>query len=259
MKHLIYIIIILFFSCLFAVGTEASCLAQNTNREKKGGFFSLFRGKTPIERATTTIPKPTPTESKKIGWYMNYEIQDGDTVYMDIIQPTWVFAKTRGKKSSDWRRYYRLVYNFSIVYPYSLVARKLVKEADNTIESSHFNRIQKEKYIKQMQNELFEAFEVPLKHMTISQGVLLVKLVNREVGRSTYLLIKDYKSGIAAIFWQGVARLFGNDLKADYDPAGADKAVESLVQKWDSGQFDALYYSIFYVYPPKPNIPSKYR
>jgi len=239
------------------MGTGPSCHAQNDKKGNRGGFFSLFRGPTPIERVSQ--PKPTPTESKKIGWYMNYEVDHGDTVYLDVIQPTWVFAKMKGKQSRDWRRYYRLVYNFSVVYPYALVARKMVRQADSTMSANHFNRIQRDRYIKGMQNELFNAFETPLKHMTISQGVLLVKLVNREVGRSTYSLIKDYKSGIAAGFWQGIARIFGNNLKADYDPDGADKAVESLVQRWDRGQFNAFYYSIFYDYPPKPNIPSKYK
>jgi hypothetical protein len=57
-------------------------------------------------------------------------------------------------------------------------------------------------------------------------------------------------------FWQGVARIFGQNLKSRYDPKGQDKVTEELVQKWQKGEFDALYYSIFYEYPAKPNLPN---
>jgi hypothetical protein len=190
---------------------------------------------------------------------MNYEIVNGDTVYFDVIQPTWIFAKSKGEKSRNWKRYYRLVYNFNIVYPYALAARTIVERVDSTVNAEHFNRIQKERYMRQMQNDLLKTFGPTFKHMTISQGVLLVKLVDREIGRSSYSVIKDYKNGIAAGFWQGIARIFGNNLKNQYDPTGADRTVEELVKKWESGQFDSFYYSIFWEYPPHANIPSKYK
>ena len=57
-------------------------------------------------------------------------------------------------------------------------------------------------------------------------------------------------------FWQGVAKIFKNDLKKNYDPQGEDKMTEYLVEKWQKGEFDALYYSIFYEMPKHPKLAS---
>ena len=109
-----------------------------------------------------------------------------------------------------------------------------------------------------MQNELFDVFESQMRSMTVSQGALLMKLIDREVGKSSYNIIKDYKSGIAATFWQGIAKVFGTDLKKPYDPEGDDKLTEELVQIWEAGDFQAFYFSIFWKDPPVVPIPEKY-
>ena len=95
--------------------------------------------------------------------------------------------------------------------------------------------------------------------MTISQGQLLCRLVDRDIGKSSYDIVKDYKSGVAAGFWQGVAKLFKQNLKSKYDPNGEDRMTEYLIEKWEQGQFEALYYSVFLEWPKRTEIPSKYR
>lgn len=189
---------------------------------------------------------------------LGYEIVDGDTLFFDVLNPSKVtsFRKMKGR---EWRRYYRLVWNFSKTYPYALVARKLIEKTDAELEENDFSRRKREKYINAIQKELFTAFEQPMRGMTVSQGQLLMKLIDREVGKSSFSIIKDYKNGIAAGFWQGIAKLFGSDLKKHYDPLGDDRDVEELVQKWDSGEFPGLYFSIFGEYPKRIEIPSKYR
>ena len=91
------------------------------------------------------------------------------------------------------------------------------------------------------------------------QGALMMKLIDREIGKSSYMIIKDYKSGIAATFWQGVAKLFGSDLKKPYDPEGEDKEIEDLVDIWEEGDFPAFYMSLFWQDPPIVEIPEEYR
>ena len=110
-----------------------------------------------------------------------------------------------------------------------------------------------------MQKELFNVFEKPMRSLTVSQGAMLMRLIDREVGKSSYNIIRDYKNGMAAGFWQGIARLFGTDLKKPYDPDGEDKPIEELVQKWENGEFEELYFSLFWKFPPEIEIPSKYR
>jgi hypothetical protein len=81
--------------------------------------------------------------------------------------------------------------------------------------------------------------------MSISQGKLLLKLIDREIGQSSHSIIRSYRGGMAAGFWQGIAKLFGSDLKKPYDKFGEDRQVEELVIMYHRGTFDNLYYSIF--------------
>ena len=181
-----------------------------------------------------------------------------DTVYMDHIRPSKVYSRLPRQKGREWRKYYRHVHNFSKAYPYAMVARKLVHEADSTIAADNLKRVKRDQYVNKVQKELFDVFESQMRNMTVSQGALLMKLIDREVGKSSYDIIKDYKNGIAAGFWQGIARIFGTDLKKPYDPEGEDRLTEELVKIWDAGDFQAFYFSIFWKDPPVMPIPKKY-
>lgn len=216
-------------------------------------FLAAGSGRADAQRRRAPVPKKTMVDQ-----FLPYEIINGDTVYFDVIDPSRIATYGGPRKGREWRRYYRLVWNFSKTYPYALIARKLITEADSTFAADDYGRRQKEKYVNEVQKELFNAFEQPMRHMTVTQGQLLMKLIDREVGKSSYFIIKDYKNGIAAGFWQGVAKIFGSDLKKHYDPDGEDHAVEELVRTWDTGEFTALYFSIFGEYPTKVEIPSKY-
>ena len=193
------------------------------------------------------------------GMYMHFMVEGRDTVFTDELPPARVYSRMPRQKGREWRRYYRLVHNFSKAYPYALAARHLVHEVDSTIEADNLKRAKRDRYINSMQKQLFEDFESSMRGLTVSQGALLMKLIDREVGKSSYMIIKDYKNGMAAGFWQGIAKIFGTDLKKPYDPEGEDRPIEELVQLWETGQFESLYYSLFWKYPPEMEIPSKYR
>ena len=189
---------------------------------------------------------------------MSYDVENGDTTYFGTIRPSKVYSRLPKQKGREWRQYYRLVHNFSKAYPYALVARKLVHRADSTIAADKLRWGKRDRYITKVQDELFAVFESQMRSMTVSQGALLMKLVDREVGKSSYSIIKDYKNGIAARFWQGIAKIFGSDLKKPYDPEGEDRQIEELVEIWESGDFQAFYFSIFWKDPPVVPIPEKY-
>lgn len=190
--------------------------------------------------------------------FMKYIVEGEDTVYVDQIRAAKIFERLPKQKGRDWRQYYRLVYNFDKVYPYAIVARSILAEADSTITADKLKRGKKEDFINEKQKELFDAFEAPLKGMTISQGTLLMRLIDRETGKVTYNIIREYKTGIAAGFWQGMAKMFGHDLKKPYDPDGEDEPTEELVKIWEDGYWEEFYFSIFWKYPEKVVIPDKY-
>ena len=178
---------------------------------------------------------------------MRYTVEGSDTTYWDRLNTLVVPYRPNYKRGSkEWRQYRRLVYNFRKVYPYALKCKEIIADADSTLANSNFNKRERAKYIKSYEKRLFKEFETPLRRLTFSQGRLLLKLIDREVGLSSYYLIKNYKGGAAAGFWQFIAKLFESDLKKQYDRFGEDRETEYLVMLWQEGAFDALYYSLFY-------------
>ena len=238
---------IIVFCCMAVHDTAAQ------NRQKKSSVVKAMekaKGQVDIKSVV-----PVYNKEEKL---MKYIIEGNDTIYIDEIQASRAFAKLPKQKGKDWRKYYRLVHNFSKAYPYALVARKLVMEADSTIAADRLRGAKREKYISGIQKELFDVFEGQMRNLTVSQGALIMKLVDREVGKSSYNIIKGYKSGITAGFWQGVAKMFGSDLKKPYDPEGEDMLTEELVKIWEAGDFPAFYRSLFWENPPEMPIPEKY-
>ena len=216
----------------------------------------LFKKK---KKEQVTVEQVRPKISQKQEGVMEFIVEGNDTIYIDQIRASKVYSRLPKMKGREWRQYYRLVHNFSKAYPYALVAKKLVVEADSVIVADNLKGVKREKYINKVQKELFSVFESQMRSLTVSQGALIMKLIDREVGKSSYNIIKGYKSGITAGFWQGIAKMFGSDLKKPYDPEGEDAATEELVQIWEAGDFPAFYWSIFWKDPPEMPIPEKYR
>ncbi|MFK5968672.1 MAG: DUF4294 domain-containing protein, partial [Candidatus Marithrix sp.] len=86
------------------------------------------------------------------------------------------------------------------------------------------------------EKELKKEFEDELKNLTMTQGKLLIKLVDRETGKTTYELVKQLRGSLSAFFWQSLAKLFGSNLKTEYDAAGEDKLIEDILIRIDNGQ-----------------------
>lgn len=188
------------------------------------------------------------------GTPMQYIVEGGDTLFISEVPPAYKVKRiSRGKKGKTWRDYYRLVHNFSKAYPYALLAKEKIDSADIYIASHKLTPREKEKFLSNFEDELFDVFEKPLKNLTFSQGRILLRLIDREVGLSSYYIIKNYRGGAAAGFWQGVAKLFGSNLKTPYNKyEGEDKKLEQLIQLYQEGTFNSLYLSIFGKYPPEP-------
>ena len=132
-----------------------------------------FAGNSPAQSRKERMPEPRPM--------LGYEIVDGDTLYFDIINPSKVtsFRKMKGR---EWRRYYRLVWNFSKTYPYALVARKLIEKTDAELEENDFSRRKREKYINDIQKELFDANVVARGKEYVHRSIQRLKRPSNENG-----------------------------------------------------------------------------
>ncbi len=239
---------------MLTAGAGVPCAAQSVGGKYAGA--AMLGGETPTGELDGGRKTSSQDKGKQL---LGYRVENGDTVFYDSIKPAKVFMKMPRQKGREWRKYYRLVHNFSKAYPYALVARKMVMQTDSIIAADHLKGLKKDRYINGLQKELFGVFEKQLRNLTVSQGMLIMKLVDRETGRTSYNIIKEYKSGITAGFWQGIAKMFGSDMKKPYDPEGDDRETEELVKIWEDGDFPALYWSIFWEDPPEVKIPEKYR
>ena len=88
---------------------------------------------------------------------------------------------------------------------------------------------EKKAYIKSREKELKKEFADPLTNLSVYQGQILMKLINRQTGNNCYNIIKEYKGGFTARFWQTVAFFFGSSLKQPYDAKGDDQQIEGFV------------------------------
>jgi hypothetical protein len=163
-------------------------------------------------------------------------ILDGnDTIYLSTIREIYVYPKRKFTSKRDYRRYQRLIYNVKKVYPYALLAKDKLKEVNAHMLTLKTEK-QKKAYIKQVEKEIRSEFEGDLKNLTITQGRILIKLIDRETGDTSYELVKELRGAFPAIFWQTLARVFGSNLKTTFDAAGEDKLLNEIVVMIENGQ-----------------------
>ena len=160
---------------------------------------------------------------------------DGDTVPLVQLPEANVDARWRPRDRREAERYTRLMRHVIKVYPYARITAQLLSEYEGelkTIEAKHDQDL----YVKVAEAELRAEFEAEVKDLTVSQGKVLVKLIDRETGQTSYELVKQLRGGFVAFMWQGLARLFDQDLKSQYDPEGNDAAMELIVQRIERGE-----------------------
>lgn len=165
-------------------------------------------------------------------------VQDGDTIPVYHLNEVVVEAEMTGRTRRNVARADRLTRYVQKVYPYARITATLLDEYEHDLVNIR-NRGDKDLYLKLAEAELRAEFEQEIKGLTITQGRILVKLIDRETGHTSYDLVKQLRGSFQAWMWQGVARIFGNDLKGEYDPDGDDQLVESIVRRIENGELAA--------------------
>ena len=140
-----------------------------------------------------------------------------------IVIPAYKFTSKKQK-----RKYGRLAKKLKKVYPYAKMANDALKKISDEVDSIGNKKIAK-RYIKQVDKALQARYGKELKKLTISEGRLLIKLIDRETGSTSYELIKELRGSFSAFMWQSLARLFGENLKVEYNPGEEDKMIEHIV------------------------------
>ena len=159
---------------------------------------------------------------------MRENITDGDTLYEGNLPQINIEAKRIFKTEEEAKAYYRLVKNIRRVYPFAILISGKVRECNARLAA--LPKGQRKAYMKTVEVQMKNEFEKAFRANTVQQAQLLIKLVDRETGKSSYQLIKQFKGGWNAFMWQSLAKLVGTNLKESYDPEGEDQQIERIIK-----------------------------
>ncbi len=160
----------------------------------------------------------------------------GDTIPHVMLQQVYVFPKLVFKNEKQERFYWRTVRDVKKTLPYAKLIAKLVNEYDSTLATLK-NEKERKEFMEKKEDELVATYKPIFKKMTLSQGKMMIRLVDRQCNRTSFSLVKQFRGGFRAFFWQGFAKMLGADLKVTYDPEDEnDRIVERIIILVEAGQ-----------------------
>ena len=156
-------------------------------------------------------------------------IYNGDTIESKTLMMVYTHG-TASRNRADYTAWTRLRNAVYVTYPYARRAGAVINDINAKL-ANVTDQARRKAYIKTREKELRKEFTDPLSDLSVYQGRVLMKLINRETGNDCYDIIREYKNGLTARFYQTVAFFFSTSLKQPYDAKGEDKAIELIVQE----------------------------
>ena len=169
------------------------------------------------------------------GYVVPAKVVDGDTLPMLVLDEVTINPPNPSNLTQNTAKYSKLIRDVKKVYPYAVIAGVKLKEYNEMILQTK-NEADKKKMLKQAEDDIKNQFTDDIENMTQTQGRILLKLIYRQTGVTSYEIVKELRGSLSAIFWQTIARVFGNNLKLEYDPNGDDKAIEEIVKQIENGK-----------------------
>jgi len=163
-------------------------------------------------------------------------VVNGDTLPLVNLAAVEVSTTFIFKNKKQYEQWTRTKYNVKVVYPYAILAAAKLKEYDRKLALLP-DESMKKAYIRACEKDLRKEFEDELKGLTITQGKILMKLIDRETGKTTYDVVKQMRGGFQASMWQTVARIFGHNMKVEYDGNVEDILIERAIKLVEEGRF----------------------
>ena len=168
------------------------------------------------------------------GYHCSAIVVDGDTIPVIYYDEVYIWGNKSFRNSAESRQWERLVRNVKKAYPYAKVAGIKFNEYNQKMAGITSEKVKKD-MMKQAEAELEAQFGDELKNLTITQGKILLKLIDRQTSNCSYDIVKDFRGRFRAFFYQSFARIFGYNLKVKYDPLGADADIERIVLMIENG------------------------
>ncbi len=160
--------------------------------------------------------------------YQEWLVERGDSIAHIEAVPVYVFSRP-----IDLRRHRRLVLAVKKVYPLAQIAKAKLREMETELLA--LDKKEQRAYIRKCYKEILDEYTPVAKRMTRTQGMVFIKLIDRETDYTAYELIREFRGGLVAGFWQGIGRIFGHNLKTEYDREHIDKLLEQIVVYYEAG------------------------
>lgn len=170
------------------------------------------------------------------GFRCRAEIINGDTIPVVDLYPVEVETNYVFKTRQQFVLWTRIKRDVKITYPYAIIAAAKLKEYDVILAKIADPKLKKA-YLRVCEKDLRKEFEGTLKELSVPQGEILMKLIDRESGKTAYDIVKEMRGTFQAVMWQTLASLFGNTMKHEYDGGVRDVMIENAVKLVESGQF----------------------
>jgi hypothetical protein len=181
---------------------------------------------------TVAVAEPPPAGVISVG----VEVVDGERITSVVVEGVDISADRRSRRrTAAQRRNDRLVRNVKKVYPIALQAEQTFAEMETALAKLP-RQSQRTAYIAKMERRLEREYTPVLRKMTFSQGKIRLKLIDRQIDKTSFDILRELQGKFRASLWQGIATLFEADLKQSYDPVGTDREIEEIILLIESGQ-----------------------
>jgi hypothetical protein len=157
-------------------------------------------------------------------------VYDGDTIEAKTLLNVDILSRIANANKEMRAKMTRLRNAIIVTYPYAMRSGLILNEM-NTALAGITEKSARKDYIKSREKELKKEFTDPLTNLSIYQGKVLMKLINRQTGNNCYDIIKEYKGGLTARLYQTVAFFFSSNLKQPYDGGGDDHEIEMILRE----------------------------
>ena len=154
----------------------------------------------------------------------------GDTIEAKTLYNFAIYTRIRNADMATRAKMTRLRNAIIVTYPYAMRSGIILNDINARLANVTDKEARKD-YIKTREKELKKEFTDPLSNLSIYQGKVLMKLINRQTGNDCYDIIKEYKGGFTARFYQTVAFFFSTNLKQSYDAYGDDREIEMILKE----------------------------
>lgn len=170
-------------------------------------------------------------ETKIDGRIMTAMITEtGDTLIMETLDDISITSLRSFKDEADYRKYMKFKRYAAVVYPYAKEAIRIFTETEHVTQT--MSRRKRKKHIKKLQEELKRDFEGPLMKLTKLQGKIMVKMIEKELDKNMFDLIKGVRGRFTAMYWHNASKLYSYDLKEGYTP-GQYEILDAVLQDFD--------------------------